>query len=86
MNTQTILSVSPQGQLTIPKKWRDILGITKGKKIYANLNKQYNTKTVILSPEPVSWAQYSAGLCKEIWKGVNIKKYIKKQRAEWDKK
>lgn len=33
--------------------------------------------------QPKSWAEYSLGLGKHTWKGVNIKKYIEDLRNEW---
>ena len=33
-----------------------------------------------------SWTKFAAGLGKEVWKNIDIDKYIKGERDSWDRK
>jgi AbrB family looped-hinge helix DNA binding protein len=84
MRTLTTLTISPQGQITIPKEWREILKVKPGEKLLAWLKEGVKAKVLTLKPEPASWADYVAGLGQEVWKDVNVETYLKKERDSWD--
>ena len=78
----TTLTISPQGQITIPKQWRTLLGLQKGAKAIAWLEKKLKNKALVLTPQPESWIDAVAGTGKDLW--GDSAKYIKKERAQWE--
>ncbi len=79
------LTVSPQGQLTLPKSWRSILGLKPGEKLNATLKKDNSDSALVLSKKPQNWTNYMAGLGKEIWEDVDVDEYIRKERDSWER-
>lgn len=77
------LTVSSQGQITIPKAWRKILDLKPGTKLVAEVKKEPRRKKLVLEPEPESWAKLLAGTGKGLW--GNSDRYIKKIRESWDR-
>jgi len=87
MDTVITLKVSPQGQITIPKAWRKALEIKPGTtKLVAYLTDLLKTKALTLQPKPKNWADYMAGLGKEVWEKVDTDEYIRKERDSWERK
>jgi len=84
METQTInLTVSPQGQITIPKAWRKLLSLNQGTQVIAWIGELlHGGKTLVLSPKPDSWTNLVTGSGKGLW--PNADNYIKQQREQWD--
>ncbi|MEK7160797.1 MAG: AbrB/MazE/SpoVT family DNA-binding domain-containing protein [Patescibacteria group bacterium] len=80
MNT-AILTVSPQGQITIPVEWRQMLDLYKGAQVVAYIREGIK-KSLLLSPKPKSWTQTVAGTGANLW--GNSDDYLKKERAEWN--
>lgn len=39
--------------------------------------------TVVIVPKPKSFTSFMTGLGKELWKGVDVKDYIRKERELW---
>ncbi len=83
MQTTTI-KVSSQGQITIPKEWRETLGVKPGETIVAKLKIWLENKALILTPKPDSWVDSVAGTAKGAW-GKNSEDYIKEERQNWNK-
>lgn len=86
MDSQT-LTMSPQGQITIPKSWREMLGLKPGDKILALVKESELGRTLKLWKKPKNWVEKMAGISTGTW-GKNqaeIDKNIRKMRAEWDK-
>ncbi len=67
-------------QITIPSKIRKSLHIKAGDYIHLELE----NGQVIIRPIPKSYAEYMAGLGKEVWRKLDSEKHIKKERAKWD--
>lgn len=86
METITTLTVSPQGQITIPKSWRELLNLNKKTKLIAQVVNLERDKELILRPLPKKWSRYMAGLGKEIWEKIDVDEYIQKERDSWDRK
>lgn len=40
---------------------------------------------ILIKRKPESWVRYSKGLGKEIWRGIDVDKWLKKERESWDK-
>lgn len=84
MNPLTTLTISPQGQITIPKDWRKYLSLEPGKKVLAQLKIQDKSRVVTLVPDPKNWADYVAGLGQDVWNMVDVDEYLTKERDSWD--
>jgi len=76
------ITISPQGQLTVPKSWRNLLGIEKGNKIIAHLKKTQQGAAIILSSQPENWTDLVGGSGPGLWPDAN--KYIEKERFSWE--
>lgn len=82
MAIQTATSkLSSQNQIVVPKVVRKLWNLEAGDIISWATDK---TKA-ILQPRPASWTEYMSGLHKEIWKGVDVDKWLKKERKAWDR-
>lgn len=77
------LTVSSQGQITLPKAMRDLLGVTPGSKVIAYLQKALKGHAVVLEPKPKSWYKLLAGSGKGLW-GENSDEYLRRERESWD--
>ncbi len=75
--------MSSRNQIVIPAKIRKALSLKAGDKLMWSVINVNNRLKVLAEPKPKNWAEYSLGLGKEIWKGVDVDKYIKDLRDEW---
>lgn len=75
--------ISSRNQTVVPAKVRKALKLNVGDTIFWRLIRLENSIKVIAEPKPISWANYTRGLGKQIWKNVDIKNYIKNLRQEW---
>lgn len=80
---QTI-TISPQGQITIPLKLRRNLNLIGGTKLILDLVDWVKTKAIILQPMPKNWVDTVSGSGKGLW-GKSSEKYIENQRQSWQK-
>ena len=76
-----ILTISSQGQITVPKIMRDVIGIKPGAKLVVYLKKSLNGDVVILEPKEKSWSKKLAGSGKKLW--GDSTKYLKAERNSW---
>lgn len=76
-----ILTVSSQGQIVIPKKVRDRVGLKTGGKVLLTLDETVTGPEIKLKPNPVEWVKRLAGSAKGIYGDVD--KYIDDQRNSW---
>jgi AbrB family looped-hinge helix DNA binding protein len=79
-----ILTVSPQGQITLPKQWRESFQLKKGAQILAWIEKKVKTNVIYLMPQPKSWIQAVKGSSKGLWGDSDA--YIQKERNQWTRK
>lgn len=77
------LTLSSQGQVTLPKSMWGVLGVRPGSKIMAYLQKTLKGHAVVLQAEPESWADYLKGSGKGLW-GEDSDEYLRKERESWD--
>lgn len=75
------LIISSQGQVTVPKKLRDVLGIKPGSQLLAQVTHGNTGYKLILQPKPLSWAKSLAGTGHNSW--GNSDRYIKSERNKW---
>ena len=62
--------------MVIPKKTRDVLGIKAGDKLIFD----YRDGVVALLARPTDFVEFMRGLGCEVWKGVDVAKYLKGER------
>ncbi len=71
--------VSKKSQIVIPKKIRETVGISEGDELIIHAEDD----KVILKIKPKSYTKRLKGLHKNIWKGVDPRKYVKGERQSW---
>jgi AbrB family looped-hinge helix DNA binding protein len=71
--------VSKKSQIVIPKKIRDAVGISEGDELIVDVEGD----RVILKVKPKSYTKRLRGLHKNVWKGIDPKKYVKGERESW---
>lgn len=72
--------VSKKYQIVIPKSIRDLIDITEGDELVIDVD----ADRIIMRVRPKSYTKKLRGLYKELWKGVDPKKYVKDEREAWD--
>lgn len=75
-----IVKISSKFQITIPKKIRNIIGLSVGDALVIDANEN----RIILTPLTKKYTDYSHKLHSEVWANMNIEGYIKKERENWD--
>lgn len=78
MDTAT---VSSKYQVVIPKKARDVLGITEGDKVVFD----YRDGMVVLLQRPKDFVEFSRGLGAEVWGDADAAGYVEGERESWQK-
>lgn len=73
------VKVGPKYQVVIPQAIRKKVPLLPKKEV---LVEEINGAIVILPP-PKSFTEFMLGLGKDVWKGINPKTYVKKERASW---
>ncbi|OGK24774.1 hypothetical protein A3D76_06905 [Candidatus Roizmanbacteria bacterium RIFCSPHIGHO2_02_FULL_37_9b] len=76
-------TISPKYQTVVPKKVRKLLHLKAGDRIIWTVILTQTRPTVIAEPLPKKWSAHTRGLGKNIWKNVDIDKYIESLRKEW---
>lgn len=71
--------VSKKGQIVIPKEIRETVGISEGDELIVDVERD----RVTLKIKPRSYTKRLKGLHKDVWKGVDPKKYVKGERESW---
>lgn len=74
-----IIKVSKKSQIVIPKEIRKLVHLSEGDELMINVEGE----NIILKIKPKSYATRLKGLHKEVWKGIDPKKYIKEERDLW---
>ncbi len=73
------VKVGPKYQVVIPQAIRKKVPLSPKKEV---LVEEINGVILIL-PQPDSYTDLMLGLGKEVWKGIDPKTYIAKERAGW---
>ena len=73
------VKIGKKSQIVIPKEIRDGIGIVEGDELIIDI---IDDKIVLLR-KPKSYSKKLKGLHKEIWKGIDPKEYVKKERERW---
>lgn len=77
-----LTKVSHKFQVVIPKNIRELLGISKGDILQVYEKDDEIVMKKIKSTGPLSIKDLK-GLGKEIWKDLDVEKYVKKERESW---
>jgi len=75
----TSVKVSAKYQIVIPQTARRKLNIKKGDRLLVDVQ----DGVIVLTPEPKHYSAYLQGLRGEIWKGVDVQKYLDGERDAW---
>ena len=75
----TSVKVSAKYRITVPRIARKKLNIKKGDRLLVDVQ----DGVIVLIPEPKRYTEYLQGLHGEIWKGVDIEKYLNEERGAW---
>lgn len=76
------IKIGKKAQIVIPKKAREAIGVKEGGK--ATL--MYEHGRIIIMGDPKTYGRLLRGLGKEIWvKAGGADKYLKKERASWNR-
>lgn len=68
-----------KSQIVIPKQVRETLGLSEGDELIMDVVED----RIILKPRPGSYTKKLRGLHNKIWKGVDARKYVRKERDSW---
>ena len=77
--TRTSVKVSTKYQITVPQIARKQLKIKKGDYLLVDVQ----DGVIVLTPEPKRYTSHLQGLHSEIWKGVDVQKFINDERGTW---
>lgn len=72
----TSVKVSAKFQISIPQIVRRKLNIKMGDRLLVDVQ----DGVIVLIPEPKRYADYLQGLHGEIWKGIDVQKYLNGER------
>ncbi|NWF57473.1 MAG: AbrB/MazE/SpoVT family DNA-binding domain-containing protein [Syntrophaceae bacterium] len=73
------VKVGPKFQVVIPQKIRRKVPLHPQKKV---LVEEING-VIFIFPRPSSFAEFMAGLGKDVWKGIDPKAHVKREREGW---
>jgi AbrB family looped-hinge helix DNA binding protein len=77
--TTTTVKVSSKYQIAVPQMARKKLNIKQGDLLLVDVQ----DGVIVLIPQPKRYTEYLQGLHGEIWKGVDIEKYLNGERDAW---
>lgn len=80
---EATLIISSQGQITVPKNLREMMGVKPGSRLLAQISSGITGNILILQLQPKSWAKTLAGTGRGLW--GNSDKYIVEERDKWEK-
>lgn len=75
----TTIRLTKKSQMVIPKSIREAVGISEGDELIVDVDKN----KIILTVKPKSYSKRLKGLHRDVWKGVDPKKYVKGERESW---
>ena len=75
----TSVKVSAKYQIAVPQVARKKLNIKKGDRLLVDVQ----DGVIVLIPEPKRYTNYLQGLHSEIWKVVDVQKYLNGERDGW---
>jgi len=76
------VKLSRKNQIVIPKEARGKLGLSPGDELFVEVKKD----RMVMRPKPKSYTEYTLGLHKEVWKGVEVDRYLEEERESWEER
>jgi len=73
------VKVSNRYQIALPSLARKQLNIQAGDRLLVDIQ----DGMIVLLPQPENYADYLAGLHKDIWQGVDTDAYLEQERDAW---
>lgn len=77
--TTTSVKVSSKYQIAVPQMARKKLNIKQGDRLLVDVQ----DGVIVLIPQPKRYTEYLQGLHGDIWKGVDVQKYLNGERDAW---
>jgi AbrB family looped-hinge helix DNA binding protein len=77
--TTISVKVSAKYQIAVPQIARRKLNIKKGDRLLVDVQ----DGVIVLIPQPKRYTDHLQGLHSEIWKGVDVEKYLNGERDAW---
>lgn len=81
----TTSTITSKYQTVIPRQVRQDMELKMNQEIIWRTVTLGNQKVSIVSSKPKRWSEYTRGLGKDIWKGVDSDEYLQSLRDEWGK-
>ena len=75
----SIVRVSRKHQVVVHREAREALGVSAGDELVVEVEKG----KVMIKARPRSYAKHMLGLHKNLWKGVKVEEYVRKERESW---
>ncbi|MCW4051393.1 MAG: AbrB/MazE/SpoVT family DNA-binding domain-containing protein [Candidatus Bathyarchaeota archaeon] len=72
--------LSSKYRVVIPQAVREKLGLCKGDTLIVDVDGD----TIRLRKRPESFTDYGRGLHRDVWDGVDSKRYLSELRTEWE--
>ncbi len=71
--------IGKKSQIVIPKNIRNAAGISEGDELIIEVIDD----KIVLRQKPDSYSKKLKGLYKDLWKNVDVKEYVKRERESW---
>lgn len=75
----TTVKVSSKYQIAVPQMARKKLNIKQGDRLLVDVQ----DGVIVLIPQPKRYTDYLQGRHGEIWKGIDVQKYLNGERDAW---
>ena len=73
------VKVSDKFQIVVPAEARRRLGIKAGDRLIVDVRRRH----IVLMPEPGDYVDAFAGMHREVWDGVDVDEYLRREREGW---
>ena len=78
----SIVRVRRKHQVVVPREAREALGVSARDDPVGDAEKG----KVLVKAKPRSYAKHMLGLHRDVWKGIKLSEYPRKEREAWTKK
>ena len=79
---ELVTRIGPKNQVVIPLEIRKQKGIRPGDSLMWEIREDTGEITVLVRPN--NFSSHMRGLGKEVWRGIDVKEYVKEQRKSWN--
>lgn len=78
------VKMSSQGQITLPKDVREKIDAKPGTEFMVSVVEDERMPLVKLYLKSESWVEWTLGMDEDVWKGVDVDKWLRKERDSWN--